>query len=409
MDPKRETVQSTLAAAPAAAISLVLGDVDLLGEIFLRLGFPTDLVRAAAVCRRWLRAASDPAFLRRFRDLHPPSLLGFYLGIYSALRKRFRVDFVPMLPQPPELAAVLRRGRFGLDTYQSQSTRVMDCRNGVVVANLFRGGDFTYGVHSPLHPARGFVAFPQLPIMKGELTIFREILSQGIGDGLSYFWFLLDYCEKLEKATAYVYKLQDGVWSMQTSATTQISRLNSSVLNTLSIFLVEDKIYMAITTHNILVLDLASSTFSTIKFPDRMLFDGQIMLARASGYGVYLVHVKDLQVCIWLHRGCNGNSMGDWLLVDTINLHDLCANLAISNSTTEDGHDPDVYIHDVGDNAEFVFLEMYGCVLYLDVRSRGLRKVHKATEKNTRVSWIHPFMMTWPPIFRCRNDPVRNN
>ncbi|KAL6629503.1 hypothetical protein ACP70R_029268 [Stipagrostis hirtigluma subsp. patula] len=43
------------AVEPAAAISSVLGDDDLLGEILLRLALPTDLVRAAAVCRRWLR------------------------------------------------------------------------------------------------------------------------------------------------------------------------------------------------------------------------------------------------------------------------------------------------------------------------------------------------------------------
>jgi hypothetical protein len=185
---------------------------------------------------------------------------------------------------------------------------------------------------------------------------------------------------------------------MQTSATTQIPGLRASLLKQLSIFLAEDKIYMGITTHSILVLDLTSSTFSTIKFPDKMLFDGQIILSRANGCGVYLAHVKDLQLCIWLHRDCNG-SIGDWLLVDTISLRDLCANLKISNSTTEDGDDPDAYIHMVGDDAEYVFLEMHGCVLYLDVRSRALQKVHNVTEKDTLISFIHPFMMTWPPVF----------
>ena len=53
----------------------------------------------------------------------------------------------------------------------------------------------------------------------------------------------------------------------------------------------------------------------------------------------------------------------------------------------------------VGDDAEYVFLEMYGCVLYLDVKSRALQKVHNVTEKDTLISFIHPFMMTWPPVF----------
>ncbi|CAN6237882.1 unnamed protein product [Urochloa humidicola] len=297
MEAKRGTEKSTL----AAAISVVLGDCDLLGEIFLRLGFPTDLVRAAAVCRRWLRAASDPAFLRRFCDIHPPRLLGFYLTYFST-GQRFCAEFIPMLPQPPEVDAVVRRGRFGLDSYASRSTRVMDCRNGRVAVNLFRDGDFTYGVHSPLHPGRGLVIFPRPSVMDDtKLYIFREILSKESGHGLSYFWFELDYNRKEEKATACVYKLQGDAWSMQTSATTQIPRLQSSTLNTLSMVLVDDKIYMGITKHNILVLDLASSTFSTIGYPNRVVeveVDGEIMLSGANDSGICIVHVTELQLYV---------------------------------------------------------------------------------------------------------------
>jgi hypothetical protein len=105
-------------AASAAATEAVLGDDDLLSEILLRLGFPTCLVRAAAVSKSWLRHASDPAFLRRFGDLNPPRLLGFY--VTSLQHRRRLVDFVPMLPQPPELASVLRRGCFSQTLTKAQ-------------------------------------------------------------------------------------------------------------------------------------------------------------------------------------------------------------------------------------------------------------------------------------------------
>jgi hypothetical protein len=49
--------------ASAAVISVVLDDV-LLREILLRLSFPTTLVPAALISKRWFRHASDPAFLR---------------------------------------------------------------------------------------------------------------------------------------------------------------------------------------------------------------------------------------------------------------------------------------------------------------------------------------------------------
>ena len=52
------------AADPVAA---VFGNVDLLREILLLLDAPSHLIRAALVSTRWLDAARDPAFLRRFR------------------------------------------------------------------------------------------------------------------------------------------------------------------------------------------------------------------------------------------------------------------------------------------------------------------------------------------------------
>ncbi|KAK3156623.1 hypothetical protein QOZ80_2AG0109700 [Eleusine coracana subsp. coracana] len=390
-----ESQTKTALAAFAAAISIVLGDFDLVCEILIRLALPDSLVRAAAVCRLWLRAASHPAFLRRFRDLHPPpGVLGFYLTTNSPTS--FAVEFVPVQqPHPPAVAALLRRARFGLDGYVSHSTRVLDCRDGKVVASLFRNGDFTFGVHTPLNPAKGLDAFPRLPVtdaMCGRCWVFKEMLSKESDDGgVSYIWFTLDHSHKEDTATGCVYVLEDDAWHMRLSASTQIPHLHGSMLKTMSIFLADDKIYMGITKDNALVLDLTSSTFSTIEFHDEMSLDGEVRLGRGSGSGFYLVHVNELQLCIWFHGEGNAG-VGDWALLHTVDLRAMLSNLNLLRYSYE------VYIHEVWQNADFVFLGIRGCVLCLDVKSRELQKVHEmAPQKN--VCWIHPFIMTWPPIF----------
>ena len=50
---------------------------DLLEEILLRVASPADLARASTACVSFRRLIADPAFLRRYRSIHPPLLLGF--------------------------------------------------------------------------------------------------------------------------------------------------------------------------------------------------------------------------------------------------------------------------------------------------------------------------------------------
>ncbi|RCV19486.1 hypothetical protein SETIT_3G388800v2 [Setaria italica] len=65
-----------IAAAPAAAHPPFPDE--LLEEIFLRLNDAADLTRASAACASFRRVVSARAFLRRFRSLHAPSVLGFF-------------------------------------------------------------------------------------------------------------------------------------------------------------------------------------------------------------------------------------------------------------------------------------------------------------------------------------------
>ncbi|XP_047054950.1 uncharacterized protein LOC124661138 [Lolium rigidum] len=65
--PRLDGETQSLSPTLIVAATKVLEDDNLLREIIVRVGFPTTLVRAALVCKRWLGHASDPAFLRRFQ------------------------------------------------------------------------------------------------------------------------------------------------------------------------------------------------------------------------------------------------------------------------------------------------------------------------------------------------------
>ncbi|KAM3412715.1 hypothetical protein ACQJBY_004079 [Aegilops geniculata] len=391
--------------ASMVPVSKVLDDDNLLIEILLRVSFPTTLVCAALVCKRWLCHASDPKFLSVFRKRHPPRLLGFYIYMGSAwLWLGAPLLFVPMQPQPPELAPFISRvasHSFGAD---NDRLCIMDCRNGSVLTRCRRGKILTHGVHRPLCAQRGMDDIPPLPRAQyhGQ-QIFNTILSKEEGGVLSYLYMLAEFFRKTKSFRVRVYTLQGGVWCMHASATTQLPRL----LTSLEVVLVDDKIYMADTfSDEIIVLDMTTSGFSTILLPQGVSFHcvRTIMSRAGDASGVYLthIHVKELQLCIWLHKGDN------WLLVDTICLHQMWDNLRMLDQTLEDEHISFTCISNVGDNAEFVFLEMCGCIFYLDVTSKTLRKVHGVTVKDRQFNDVYPFMMIWPPIFPApKDDPAR--
>ncbi|TVU32487.1 hypothetical protein EJB05_24218, partial [Eragrostis curvula] len=388
---KRAQLTPTEEEARAAAVSCVLGNEDLLREILLGLGFPTTLVRAALVCRRWYRVAANPDFLHRFRELHPPRLLGFYLSTSYYGWKRL-LEFVPMVPQLPELATVLRRGSFSFDP----SMCISNCRTGRVVVGSYvpEAHKIKYVVHTPLYPMRSPVILPHVGHRDNDGMCRWELLTRESGDELSYFWFIMDFYNS-RGADVCVYMLQDDVWRIRVSASTQ---LRSGPPGGRKSLLVEDRLYVAATMRSILVLDLASSSLSTIMLPDGVRNNGDMMLSQAKGSGVYLVQVKELQLSIWLLKGTHG-STGDWFMVDTFCLRDMCANLRDPNCMTGDSGAYDVYLNTVGDNAEFVFLDMDQYVLFLDVRSRAMCKVYENTKTEPRSVQIHPYMMIWPPMF----------
>lgn len=383
--------------AVAATVSKVLDDSDLLWEILIRLDFPTWLVRAALVCKRWLAHASDPAFLRRFEERHPPRLLGFYAE--SACKGL--QQFVPLPGLPPELAAVVRSpASFDLTTECYWNTSIEHCRNGRLLLRHTGYRKSTFQVRSPLNLARDGAVVATCPMSKfadDERYFGHMLLPNDGNDGLS-----VNFVCSQREVFAKVRSFRDGVCndlrtsgSIMLPAHWKVSTMNRSLLHDGN-----GKLYMLGTTGYILGLELASTSLFFIELPEGVRYERpetlQLSLKishQAVHSGVYLINLVRLKIHVWLHS-TDGNSTGTWVLVDIICLRQAFGHLV--KSGWESGC---ICLSGSGDNAEFVFLGVDDEIFCMYIGTRTVEKVYEMEYKNDQLFRIYPFMMVWPPIF----------
>uniref|UniRef100_A0A453DG27 F-box protein AT5G49610-like beta-propeller domain-containing protein n=2 Tax=Aegilops tauschii subsp. strangulata TaxID=200361 RepID=A0A453DG27_AEGTS len=379
------------------ATEKVLSNDNLLEEILLRLDLPTCLVRASLACSRWLCAVSRPAFLRRFRRLHAPRLLGFYVVGDGVPRQ----DFVPV-PSPPELAAVLRRASSGLDAYSDFSFTIDDCRNGRLLVDGYRVGGTQ--VVSPLlhrqhHLAPALVLPPPPPASLDGVSHGYTFLPEDGGDGASYHRVDLEHHGR--QVSAQVSTLGSGAWTVQI-AKAELPEPPDRIPD-LTVLL-RGKLYMVTTAGYILGLDLAAASFFVVQLPDGVTYQyfGSLVLSRGyddhhhDGDHLYLFHVVDrFQLQVWRRRPWTtaADDEAQWVLVHSICLRKACGHLV---QQTLVGFS----VVGVGDNAEFAFLEEdSGAFVLLWLGSRTVEKVYQRDPDNDELIIVYPVTMVWPPVF----------
>jgi hypothetical protein len=252
--------------------------------------------------------------------------------------------------------------------------------------------EITFQVHNPLCPERGMTITPTLRHVYQEDNSFSygQLFCKGEGSAVCYFYVMLDSSDSEDKSVVQVYMLRNGDdgWSTHFSLTVDCLMDALSEQNSV---LVDNKIYMASTWNEVVVLDLTASSLSTIQLPQGVDFRTRdtTMLSRGDdASSLYLIHAKELELHIWLHKE------GNWSLVDNICLREMCARFLEDEPTAL------LQISHVGDyTGEFLFLQLGRCTHYLDVKCRTLHKVYEMTEEDLDLCSIYPFMMIWPPIF----------
>ncbi|KAM3335410.1 hypothetical protein ACQJBY_029705 [Aegilops geniculata] len=385
-------------AAAAASAASVLGNDDLLREILLRLGFPTCLVHAALVSKRWLLHASDPAFLRRFRERNPPRLLGF------CLRFSGRYRFVPFPPQPPELAAPIRRATSSCGAaFARRILPINHCRNGRLIIEFFDDDRSDYSL-APLLAGEAAAVLPTTPLphldwdtTQGRLVeMFLPEDGDRNGITLLYLWAVR------RKVYAELYVLGSGGWGVPATATEIELSFDAHFLEILPP--IHGKVFVVTDSRYALGLDLAAASFFTLELPVGVRHNYKLSCAEDSG--LYLVSADRFQLSVWLHpMSGDGNGAG-WLLVDTFCVREAeaCAHF-VRDRWIPPGNYLDVAA--VGDNAEFVFLDhtASGTLFYVHLRSRVVEKVHKRVPEKCYVPHqiaLSPIVMIWPPVFPAR-------
>ncbi|RLN08369.1 uncharacterized protein C2845_PM11G17500 [Panicum miliaceum] len=383
MEAERGSTEPTAqpAAASAAAVSAVLGDDDLLREILLRLAFPTTLVRAALVSRRWLRHASDPAFLRRFRRLHPPALLGFYLRELGAWAPRF----VPV-SRAPELATAIRRAGAAEGQFF-----ISDCRNGRLLVTDFDPTACRHAMLSPLRPARGKAVLPPAPKRNLIWFFLLEKAAAGDDDGAVAVQ-MLPLGTTKAKLQVDLLTSGSGAWVVHRTAVIDLPETLPPIAYMLPP--VGGKIYSLTKSGHILLLDMAAAESCLLQLPDRVSTKNFTLSCGEEGSVLFLIHAEGYLLSIWQLPTTSGDA-NDWVLVHAkVHVREACSRRE------------NVMVLAVDDNLEFVFLWLRSSavLMHMHLQSRSEKVYDELKVRDGRFLDINPFMMVWPPVFPALRD-----
>jgi hypothetical protein len=318
------------AAEPAPSTLTALGD-DLLREIFLLLPSLPSLVRAAFACRTFLDIVrSSPAFRRRFRELHPPPLLGIYfdpdglaIPAFAPLRRR----------SDPDLRAAVRRADFFLtglldDDDDFPGWVISDCHDGYLILDNWSTREVV--AYNPLTMALDLIPPPPDEFYDGWQgychRLDYHIHCPEEDDGV----FRVIYaCHDESRARAAVFSSDTRAWQVfpwsEALTTPQsadnehwlsIGRIMNGFMNGLIYWVYMDEAAM-------LVLNTTTLEFSRIDLPPYL--KGQTPMFRVGKTkdgGLCIVVAIEFNLYVWLRKMCD-DGVEKWVKGPLFDLDDI--------------------------------------------------------------------------------------
>lgn len=376
------------------ATIMALGD-DVLREIFLRLPSLATLVRAALTCRAFLRAVrSFPAFRRRFRELHPPPLLGLFLDTYGAAIP----VFAPLRgSSDPDIAAAIRGADFFLTRLPdgegaASDWAIRDCRDGYVVLISFNSNQMA--VYNPLTRALDLLPQPPGEICEDMYVEFHILSSQ---EDPRLFRVV---CVSHERwgAQAAVLSSDTRQWQIFPWVGTQCGNEDYSTHDGT---LVSESIYWTnLNRASVRELNTTTLQFSQFELPLHMDGQGDFMPGETKDGRLCIVCAVQLTLVVWFWRA-DADGVDRWMQDMTFPLLQAIDEISL-RSVVVAYHDA-LKIVAIVDG--FVYMCTYsemdhslpGWFLSLCLETAELNKICPILQGNAS----YPYIMPWPPSLLC--------
>ncbi|XBI24619.1 hypothetical protein VPH35_049699 [Triticum aestivum] len=410
----RVTRRRRRGTSPEAAESLPASD-DLLREILLRLPpQPSSLPRAAAACKRWLRVAADPRFLRGFSARHrKPPLLGVFepldweidscgrLNRRSFKRRDKWIEFRPILDPPnriPPQRFDLRR--HGVETGIRSRAQLLGCRHGRLLIMDDVHADFV--VYAPITGEQRRLAVPTE--FKRDFVHAAVLCAAGELGHVhgSCHWspfkvVLVSMYRKDNRPVACVYSSEAGVWGnlISTDARCGLVDANPGILvgnvlywSSKSVCDGEGLWGLDRLTNDIIEFDLDTHSLAVIKGPPCLNNSLRHQIIKADDGSVGLTVVFYGRFEMW-QRKIDRHGVATWLNHKSIQMH-----LVLGLSHQLERLTRWIQIMGYDEDNGVIFLHVDASVYMVQLMSMQSKKLYRSYTPNYR---CHPFTSFYAP------------